>query len=874
MKKLLFTSTAVAILGCYFSNPISASRPDVEFDPTGHYTYIQKQETVVRYGGEEVDSKDTHVLFMHTLAKHDVKPSQIFADCHYPQAVIVQPYGDRRGMRINGGQTMVPLVVHFAPQYQQHLPFALQEKLKQAGIKDVRIMLCAQDFPWQDGTEIRLTPAYATAKQFPAARPFDLPQQVEAGVFDLGDGSISLAQQFVRSPISVHGDQYDITPSTQDGLRLKGVSSKGHSFYSYVSIGNQAFVTLHWLLSDKQHEELRNFLARDFHNARLNSDPDADQRFQLMLQAFNPKKIDETALQNLQKQYRDAQNEFWRTYPKPAQSSQPEVKVGSNEYYEIHRNRNAEIQRQFEAKHADLVQRMDELEATIRNQQNAAHNLERNFTLFIDVIDQLTRAEEFRGTNHVSHLAQLMNCYQPKVFFQKFPWLLQKFSEEEQQKHRNPAQKRLFMSIPVEEFRKKYDAKTILFRDVQVDKSPSRLCVAEGKDSSYADTTYQFDKDHVSQTLKLDLQYRHGKKGISFWLEADNRLLRDDDSNATAAKPNEDWQLTLGPVELEVPLRRTSVESVRYDLGKGGRYPFALAGGFSGPEGQHIWTDGNRAVVKLPVIADSYRVKSMLFRDTAAYGIQDVTVTLDGKTKGRYHYDKGTNHTIEVPLNHDASGHAEIAFNISNPHAPSAADPRLLGMKFGLVDVVYFNDPTLGALYDDKLTADSKPAYDDKVTGDTPPAPAASSSSSSLDKPQLPEQESFRFFAKGDMHAVPEHALTGFSVAEDGHRWTDGNTASIKFPSSFDGRRIKSVIFTDLGSNDQQSLTLKVNGIQFGNEILFNADNPSHSIEVPLPSDATGEALITFDIPFAFAPGNGEDRSLGISFKTLEVKFQ
>jgi hypothetical protein len=118
---------------------------------------------------------------------------------------------------------------------------------------------------------------------------------------------------------------------------------------------------------------------------------------------------------------------------------------------------------------------------------------------------------------------------------------------------------------------------------------------------------------------------------------------------------------------------------------------------------------------------------------------------------------------------------------------------------------------------------------------------------------------------------IPDSALSGFSVAEDWGRWTDGTHATLtcRVPDGVSAARIRLGSFSPGGH--RQNLVVSVNGSA---PMQFELDGSQQTLGMQLPLSATRQITLRFDLPDAISPkeaGLGEDaRKLGIGVRTIE----
>lgn len=750
MKVSFKTSTVIALMGYHLSNLALASQP-VPIELMGQHAYAQRTWTERGYGGYENEQHQlTNVFYMSAVKRDDLNPSPLYVDCHYPRAVLVQPYGDRRGIRKNGGQAMMPLVMHFGSQYQQNLPYGLQQKIIQANIRpeNVEIMLCAQDFPWVDNTAVGLRPHYKVFSALPDQRPFDQAVDVEAGIFNvigeplafLGDATV------MQTPVSIHGDEYDVLPTTTDRLRINGLSAKGHAFWSYVQFPAQGQVklvaTLHWLLNDNQAEELN----REFHE-RLREGQEWEDFLQSAQEVLSGTQLDlrkeeeslkqaeeelrreQDALQQQLRQDPDvvqvreiednqkgARNELRNllspfTHSSPYSSgkfsyspvediniSELSLDSGTKQRCDEIKQNLDNLASQLELVRAKLDQKFRHLGEKFEQKEKALTRKGEAFDQrkhirndlsdirkrFFRNMSALAQAPIFKESSHLTLLGQLMNFYAPKYSIEVCPWPVRVVTEEEKKESRNKAQHQLRMDLSFTQLVHDYPgARSLILKDVKSSLIPSRLEVAIGP-RSWADARVMFNDKNPSQDIKLPIPdyTNENEKCLSFWM--------DDSETGDALK------LDFGRVEIESDLLSVPVVTETFHLGHERVFPFTLEG-FTGGRGDHRWTHGiDGSTITVPAVQGSRHVKSLLFRDTKSLGEQIAYVSVNDKPLGSYHYSNNSLQTIEIPFPLNSIGDVKIHFNV--PTACSLADlgvesedHDVYGILFREVDVTYFD---------------------------------------------------------------------------------------------------------------------------------------------------------------------------------------
>jgi hypothetical protein len=125
------------------------------------------------------------------------------------------------------------------------------------------------------------------------------------------------------------------------------------------------------------------------------------------------------------------------------------------------------------------------------------------------------------------------------------------------------------------------------------------------------------------------------------------------------------------------------------------------------------------------------------------------------------------------------------------------------------------------------------------------------------------------------------YKTTGLSVAETTHRWTKEQDATLIIPEE-ECRRAKHIVIKKPGAfvaaAHNQSLIVTMNQFKIG-EYLFDQNNRPAKIEVPIPFDVKGDAVVKLSMPHArspigIIPGSTDPRQLAISLNEIEVVYQ
>jgi hypothetical protein len=111
---------------------------------------------------------------------------------------------------------------------------------------------------------------------------------------------------------------------------------------------------------------------------------------------------------------------------------------------------------------------------------------------------------------------------------------------------------------------------------------------------------------------------------------------------------------------------------------------------------------------------------------------------------------------------------------------------------------------------------------------------------------------------------------TGLSDAEQAVCWSCDETVSFSIVRD---EKAVSVLFEDITANGSQKIYVVVDEyLQQTREYHFNQKSPQQSILVSLADfKSKGLVSVTFKIPGACQPGNGDPRKLGLAFRTISV---
>jgi hypothetical protein len=257
MRKFLFTSFAITLLGCSVSTSALASMPDEHKQELwASHSYHQTNE------GYE---NQCCTIYMRPTEESVLKHSNIFAGFKHPKVVSIQPYGQSQGVRINGGQVFTPLVIRLSPKYDCHLPEPIKAKISQMPRENVEVVMSFTNYPVTEKAVVGIRPHYAVFQNdVPKSGVYEQHQEVEVGVFDMPEGCKLLNttnhDPFTRTRITIRGDEFEVKPTTDDPLRLVN-PGPNMSLCSYVGLknelGQKAFITHHFILDDHQMDDFR-----------------------------------------------------------------------------------------------------------------------------------------------------------------------------------------------------------------------------------------------------------------------------------------------------------------------------------------------------------------------------------------------------------------------------------------------------------------------------------------------------------------------------------------------------------------------------------------------------------------------------------------
>lgn len=125
-----------------------------------------------------------------------------------------------------------------------------------------------------------------------------------------------------------------------------------------------------------------------------------------------------------------------------------------------------------------------------------------------------------------------------------------------------------------------------------------------------------------------------------------------------------------------------------------------------------------------------------------------------------------------------------------------------------------------------------------------------------------------------DDEPLPFTLTAGFSKGETTHRWAEDNKAILTIPIQQNLGRVKGVMFEDMWALGAQSVNVLINNdSETRKTTQFNGNASKKTISVRFPSGLTGDAEITFEMPNAQSPQNGDARLLGVCFDKVKLIY-
>jgi hypothetical protein len=131
---------------------------------------------------------------------------------------------------------------------------------------------------------------------------------------------------------------------------------------------------------------------------------------------------------------------------------------------------------------------------------------------------------------------------------------------------------------------------------------------------------------------------------------------------------------------------KAEVNSQRYNIATSQNMPLKFEG-LGDAEGSARWTVAQSVVFTGPVVFEGLRIQKVTFHDVVAFASDEKPQTLDvflnDKQVGKQikFTSREQKEEVSVDFPADLKGDAAIRFAIPNSAAPSAEDPRLLGLS-------------------------------------------------------------------------------------------------------------------------------------------------------------------------------------------------
>ena len=282
-------------------------------------------------------------------------------------------------------------------------------------------------------------------------------------------------------------------------------------------------------------------------------------------------------------------------------------------------------------------------------------------------------------------------------------------------------------------------------------------------------------------------------------------------------------------------------------------FPYHMEG-FSVGEGTHRWTNGNFAILEIPLSSNAMdRPNLISFFNTRAYvengHSQNVTVKLNGHVIRELKYDR-TNYyqnidivipqTLESPI-------ARIMFELPDAVSPGSSVSRKLGLKVHEMLISY---PAMTKAANVKTVIPN---------------------GFSLQQEELPNIKALHHIGKW---IYPPYYCDNLSVPEKTHTWTKGNFAVFEIPlmqNSFERPNVISFLNTSAYVTDTHSQTVRVrlNG-ELIHDLKYSKGDHHKRIDLAIPQHFKDSfARIHFELPDAIVPETHEVRRLGLCFKEL-----
>jgi len=290
-------------------------------------------------------------------------------------------------------------------------------------------------------------------------------------------------------------------------------------------------------------------------------------------------------------------------------------------------------------------------------------------------------------------------------------------------------------------------------------------------------------------------------------------------------------------------------------------YPYPMTG-FSFFEETHVWTDGFWGTMGVPE-----KTISVTFKDTTALlpqnqSTQKLHVFVGEKfiTSIIYTQDKSTADVI-VPIPEEDQ-HTPIILQFHTPDACTyLSDTRRMAVAFRTVELMRHKD----------MPAPSVPATTLTLAED-----AVSTKEHKEQLDQTVRTYSLRSNITPQSPMYP-HKMTGFSIPEPTHTWTDGCLSTIRIPP-----KTISVTFKDTQGlvsvfHPEQKLTVFINHRHIMRK-TYTLNDITADISIAVPEDAQNDfAIIEFHMPDACTynvvdpTSSACDRTMAVAFRTIEL---
>lgn len=112
----------------------------------------------------------------------------------------------------------------------------------------------------------------------------------------------------------------------------------------------------------------------------------------------------------------------------------------------------------------------------------------------------------------------------------------------------------------------------------------------------------------------------------------------------------------------------------------------------------------------------------------------------------------------------------------------------------------------------------------------------------------------------------------GWSGAEPAHRWSDGKLSRLVFKTDV-SKKFEGILNLHVGTLGKQEITISINGTEI---YSGSVDAWDRNLDVPfdktLLRDGDGTNILTFDLPDAREPGNGDPRVLALALKSFQIR--